>query len=166
MNVDFQVVEPSIRSAMSKCGAGKALQGVLKDSGRDMEFDTPTNADYQALLDRGGSDCEYIQILGNQPSNETLDFGRQANYYMSCTSNRSGFCDPSPGGIQEQIGEALTSAGQERQRRLEGLADRFHEEVVMIPLFDLPVFYAVDPKLNWTPRLDPVIRVSGMWFSE
>ena len=166
INIDFQVVDPSIRSAMSKCGAGKALQGVLKDSGRDMEFDTPTNADYQALIDRGGSDCQYIQILGNQPSNETLDGGRQAKYYMSCESNRSGFCDPSPGGIQERIGPALEAAGQDRKRLMEDLFDRFHEEVVMIPLFDLPVYYAVDPKLNWTPRLDPVIRVSGMSFSE
>ena len=85
---------------------------------------------------------------------------------MSCESNRSGYCDPSPGGIQEHIGPALTASGDERKRLMEDLADRFHEEVVMIPLFDLPVYYAVDPKLNWTPRLDPVIRVSGMWFSE
>jgi hypothetical protein len=35
----------------------------------------------------------------------------------------------------------------------------------MITLFDLPVLYAVDPKLNWKPRLDPVVRVSAMWFS-
>jgi hypothetical protein len=29
----------------------------------------------------------------------------------------------------------------------------------------LPVVFAVDPRLNWQPRPDPVIRVSTMWFS-
>ena len=75
-------------------------------------------------------------------------------------------CDPAPGGIQDQIDEALASSGQERQDRLEVLADRFREEVFMLPLFDLPVVYAVNPKLQWDPRLDPTIRVSGMWFEE
>jgi hypothetical protein len=36
----------------------------------------------------------------------------------------------------------------------------------MLTLFDLPVFYAVDPALNWEPRLNPVVRVNAMWFSE
>ena len=85
---------------------------------------------------------------------------------MSCTSIRSLVCDPSEGGIQDQINPALSSSGQERQDRLEALADRFREDVLLIPLFDLPVFYGVDPKLNWEPRLDPNVRVSGMWFSE
>jgi hypothetical protein len=46
------------------------------------------------------------------------------------------------------------------------LATRAHEDVIFFPFFDLPVFYAVDPKLNWNPRFDRRIRISTMWFSE
>jgi hypothetical protein len=45
------------------------------------------------------------------------------------------------------------------------LADRLHDEVLFIPTFDLPVIYAVDPKLNWSTRFDGRVRASTMWFS-
>jgi peptide/nickel transport system substrate-binding protein len=165
MNVELQIIEPSIRSERTRCGVGKATQEIMAASGRNPEVDTPTKADFQTAVDKGGADCYYGDLMGNQPSNETLDFGRQMNYYMSCTSIRSLVCDPSPGGIQDQIAEALAASGEERQRLMEVLADRFHDDVLMVTLFDLPVVYAVDPKLNWEPRLDPVVRVSAMWFS-
>jgi peptide/nickel transport system substrate-binding protein len=166
INVDFRVVEPSIRSALTKCGVGKAVQEILEAAGKDPKVDKPTNADFQAALDKGGADCPTGDLIGNQPSNETLDFGRQVRYYMNCFAIRSLICDPSPGGIQDQIAPALSASGDERQRLLEALADRFHDDVLFIPLFDLPVFYAVNPKLNWEPRLDPNVRVSTMWFSK
>ncbi len=166
INVNFQVVEPSVRRDLTRCGIGKAVQEVLEDSGRNPETETPTNADMQTALDGGGASCPTGDLIGNQPSNETLDFGRQLRYYMSCTSIRSLVCDPSPGGIQDQIGPALAASGQERQDKLAALADTFREDVLFIPLFDLPVFYAVNPKLNWEPRLDPNVRVSAMWFSK
>jgi peptide/nickel transport system substrate-binding protein len=166
INVDFRVVEPSIRSALTKCGVGKAVQEILEAAGKDPKVDKPTNADFQAALDKGGADCPTGDLIGNQPSNETLDFGRQVRYYMNCFAIRSLICDPSSGGIQDQIAPALSASGDERQRLLEALADRFHDDVLFIPLFDLPVFYAVNPKLNWEPRLDPNVRVSTMWFSK
>ena len=166
INVDFRVVEPSIRSALTKCGVGKAVQEILEAAAKDPKVDKPTNADFQAALDKGGADCPTGDLIGNQPSNETLDFGRQVRYYMNCFAIRSLICDPSSGGIQDQIAPALSASGDERQRLLEALADRFHDDVLFIPLFDLPVFYAVNPKLNWEPRLDPNVRVSTMWFSK
>ncbi len=166
INVDFRVVEPSIRSALTKCGVGKAVQEILEAAGKDPKVDKPTNADFQAAPDKGGADCPTGDLIGNQPSNETLDFGRQVRYYMNCFAIRSLICDPSSGGIQDQIAPALSASGDERQRLLEALADRFHDDVLFIPLFDLPVFYAVNPKLNWEPRLDPNVRVSTMWFSK
>ena len=166
INVDFQVVESSIRSAMTKCGAGKALQEIMEANGRDLATQAPTREELQAAVDSNGASCPTGDLIGNQPSNETLDFGRQLRYYMSCTSIRSLVCDPSEGGIQDQITPALEASGQERQDRLEALANKFREDVLFIPLFDLPVFYAVDPDLNWEPRLDPNVRVSTMWFSE
>lgn len=166
MNFEFQIVEPSIRSARSRCVSGQAVQDVIAESGRNPETDDATPADMQAAIDRGSSSCEAFDMIGNQPSNETLDFGRQLRYYMNCESQRSGVCDPSPGGIQEQIDAALAAAGDDRQERLEVLADQFREEAYFLTLFDLPVIYAVDPKVNWEPRLDPNVRVSGIWFSE
>ena len=169
INFEFQIVEPSIRSARTKCGIGKAVLEVIADSGRDPETTEPTRDDIAAAIDKGGAACDGtqgIQMVGNQPSNETLDFGRQLRYYMSCTSIRSHVCDPSEGGIQDQIDGALAASGDERQQKLQVLADRFREDVFFLPLFDLPVIYAVDPKINWEPRLDPTIRVSTIWFSE
>ena len=166
MNVRMNVVESSVRSAMTKCGIGKAAQEILEASGRNASTAKPSLDDFQAAIDKGSADCPTGHLIGNQPSNETLDFGRQVRYYMNCDAIRSLICDPSPGGIQEQIPAALAASGQERQDRLQILADIFHDEVLFIPLFDLPVVYAVDAKLNWEPRLDPNVRVSSMWFSE
>jgi hypothetical protein len=64
--------------------------------------------------------------MENEPSNETLDFGRQANWYMSCTFVRSTVCDPSPSGIQEMLPPAVSAAGDERQMRMQQLADIMH----------------------------------------
>ena len=166
MNVDFEIVEPSIRRELTRCGIGKAAQEILTADGRNPDTDKPTNADFQAALDKGGADCPTGDLIGNQPSNETLDFGRQVRYYMNCDAIRSLICDPSPGGIQDQIPAALAASGQERQERLQELADIFHDDVLFIPLFDLPVIYAVNEKLQWQPRLDPNVRISSMWFSE
>ena len=166
ISFEFQIVEPSIRSARSRCGVGQAVLDILEESGRDPETTEATRDDMLAAIAKGGSSCEGVEMLGNQPSNETLDFGRQVRYYMNCTSQRSGVCDPSPGGIQDQIDDALAASGEDRQQKLQVLADLFHEEVMFLPLFDLPVVYAVNPKLQWNPRLDPTIRVSAMWFEE
>jgi ABC-type transport system substrate-binding protein len=166
INAEIQIIEPSIRSERTQCGIGKATQEILAASGRNPQVDTPTKADYQAALDKGSADCYYGDLMGNQPSNETLDFGRQMNYYMRCNSIRSLVCDPSPGGIEDQVVAALAASGEERVRLMEAAADLFHDQVLMVTLFDLPVVYAVDPKLNWKPRLDPAVRVSTMWFSE
>jgi peptide/nickel transport system substrate-binding protein len=89
MNVEIQTVEPSIRSERTRCGIGKATQEILTASGRDPEVDTPTNADFQAAIDKGGADCYYGDLMGNQPSNETLDFGRQLNYYIRAIASHT-----------------------------------------------------------------------------
>ncbi|HEU0020195.1 MAG TPA: hypothetical protein VFR55_00765 [Dehalococcoidia bacterium] len=74
-------------------------------------------------------------------------------------------CDPSSGGIQEQIGLAIAATGADRQQRMEALTDMVHDDVLVLGLFDIPIFYAVDPKLNWTPRFDQRVRVNTLWFN-
>ena len=165
MNVEIELVEASVRTERTSCGIGKAVNEVLEASGKDPNVVKPTREDFQAAIAKGGANCPYGDLIENEPSNETLDFGRQANFYMSCVFPRSLVCDPSPGGIQDQIAEALAASGEERQRKLEVLADRMHDDVLFIPTFDLPVIYAVDPKLNWDTRFDGRVRASTMWFS-
>ena len=114
---------------------------------------------------RGSTSCATAELIENEPSNETLDFGRQIQYYLNCSKAQSPFCDPSPGGIQEQIAPALAASGDERSRLLEGLADFTRENALFLSPFDLPVIYAVDPKLNWEPRFDRRIRINSMNFS-
>jgi hypothetical protein len=165
MNVEINIVEPSVRSAMTRCGIGQAVAEVLEAKGKAVDTAQATMEEYQAAVDKGGANCPTGDLIENEPSNETLDFGRQVNNYMSCYAPNSLVCDTSPGGIQEQIGPALAASGKERQRLMTVLADKMHDDVLFIPGFDLPVVFAVDPRLNWQPRPDPVIRVSTMWFS-
>jgi ABC-type transport system substrate-binding protein len=166
MNVEIQIVEAAIRSSRTACGIGKAVAEVVTASGRDPAVDQPTYADFQAGVDKGSSSCEYGDLIENEPSNETLDLGRQANFYMSCVFPRSLICDTSPGGYQDQIAVAMGASGQDRQDKMEVLGDALHDQVLFIPFFDLPVVYAVDPKLNWSTRFDGRVRVNTMWFSE
>jgi len=165
ITAEINIVESSIRRERTGCGIGKATAEVVAASGRNPDVDHPTKEDYVAAIEKGAS-CHYGDLVENEPSNETLDFGRQANYYMSCVYPRSMVCDPSEGGIQDQIAVALSASGQDRQDKLEALADRFHDDVLFIPGFDLPVIYAIDSKLNWTTRFDGRVRASTMWFSE
>ena len=88
------------------------------------------------------------------------------NFYMNCIYPRSLVCDPSPGGIQEKIAPALSASGAERQRLLQELADKMHDDVLYFFGFDLPVIYAINPKLNWKNRIDGRVRAQTMWFSK
>ena len=165
LNVDFRIIEPAKRSELTRCGIGTATKEVMEAAGREADLLQATNEDFQAAIDAGGASCPTGDLIGNQPSNESLDFGRQVRFYMNCQGIRSLICDPSPGGIQDKIGPAVAAAGDERRVLMEELADTFHEDVLFISLFDLPVFFAVDPKINWEPRLDPTVRVNSMWFN-
>jgi peptide/nickel transport system substrate-binding protein len=166
MNVEIQVVEAGVRTARTACGIGKAVNEVLEAAGKDPNVVKPTKEDFQAAIAKGGANCPYGDLIENEPSNETLDFGRQASFYLSCVFPRSLVCDPSPGGLEDQIAVALVASGEERQQKMEALADRVHDDVLFIPTFDLPVIYAVDPKLNWSTRFGGRVRASTMWFSQ
>lgn len=63
-----------------------------------------------------------------------------------------------------EVRQAL-AAGAERQELMAELADRAHDHVLFLPLFETPVIYALDPQLNFEPRFDRRIRVNSMWFS-
>ncbi len=158
------IIEPGVRTTRTGCGIGKTVNEVVKDRGGDPAKDKPTREDFQKAVERG-SLCPYGDLMENEPSNETLDFGRQANYYMNCVFPRSLVCDPSPGGFQDQLAVALAASGADRQAQMQKLADKMHDDALFTFGFKLPVVYAKDPKLNFKPRFDGRIRVNHMWFS-
>jgi peptide/nickel transport system substrate-binding protein len=165
INAEINVVEASVRDDLRQCAIGKAVSEVLEAKGLDPETATATLADMQAALDKGGSDCPTADLLESPISSNNLDFGRNANAYLNCLRPQSFVCDTSPGGLQEKLGPALAASGAEQQRLLAELADRAHDDVLFLPLFDTLVIYALDPKLNFEPRFDRRIRVNSMWFS-
>jgi peptide/nickel transport system substrate-binding protein len=166
MNVEINVIDNAQWSPLSRCRIGTAVREVLEAQGRDPDKDTPTLGDMQAAIDKGSANCPTVEMQETGGySNETLDFQKVAVDALNCLRDRSFVCDPSPGGIQEQIGPALAASGEDRRRKMEVLADKIHDDVLWLGLFDLPIFYAVDPKLNWEPRFDRRVRVNTMWFS-
>jgi peptide/nickel transport system substrate-binding protein len=165
INAEINVVEASVRDNLRNCAIGKAVSEVLEAKGLDPETAEATLADMQAALDKGGSDCPMADLMESPLSSNNLDFGRNATAYLNCLRPQSFVCDPSPGGLQEKLEPALSAAGAERQRLMVELADRTHDDVLFLPLFETPVIYALDPKLNFEPRFDRRVRVNSMWFS-
>lgn len=165
INAEVNIVDPAIRQEMRECGIGAAVNKVVEEKGEDPDTYEPTLEDMRVALQAGPA-CPAGDLLGAGGfSSETLDFGRQVVNYLNCNRVFSYYCDPSPGGVQTKIAPALAASGEERERLMVELADLAHEDVIFLPLFDLPVFYAVDPKLNWEPRFDRRVRVNTMWFS-
>jgi peptide/nickel transport system substrate-binding protein len=167
INIEINVVESAVRNTINQCAVGKAVSEYLESEGKDGSNTSGASLEeYQAAMERGVTTCTTGHLIENEPSNETLDFGRQVGRYLNCAFAASGVCDPSPGGIQEKIGPALSASGDDRQAKLAELADILHDEVLFLPMFDLPVVYAIDPALNWRPRFDGRTRAQTMWFSE
>ena len=170
INVDVNItdVQPFLDSR--NCRAGQAVADLLEERGRDVDTSEATLEEMQAAMAaaeaKGGSSCATHQLIENEPSNETLDFGRQALFYLNCTKIQSPNCDPSEGGIQTKLAPALAASGAERERLLTELADYVHDQVLWLSPFDLPVIYAVNPNLQWEPRFDRRVRINSMTFSE
>ena len=166
MNVEINVLEPSVRNDLRNCAIGTAVNEVLESQGKDPNVDDPTLADMQAAIDKGGSNCPTAEFLESPLSNEILDFGLTVNRYLNCVRPQSFVCDPTPGGIQERISPALAASGEERVELMQYFGDKVHDDVLILGMFEPPVIYAVNPALNWEPRNDRRVRVNTMWFSE
>jgi peptide/nickel transport system substrate-binding protein len=165
MNVEINVLEPAVRNDLRGCAIGKAVNEVLESQGKDPAVDRPTLADMQAALDKGGANCPTADLLESPLSNEILDFGLTVNRYLNCVRPQSFVCDPSPDGLQERIAPALAASGEERVELMQYFGDRVHDDVLILGVFEPPVIYATNPKLNWEPRFDRRVRASTMWFN-
>jgi len=165
INVEIKTVDPQIRNEYRQCQAGAAVNDVLKASGRVPGEDQPTFDDFRAALASGPTSCSAADLIENQPPSPTLDFGRLLVSDLNCEYPYSPNCDPSPGGFQEMLPLALAATGAKRQQLMQKILDRVHEEAWFFIGFDLVYFYAVNPKLEWTPRFDGRVRVSSMRFN-
>jgi peptide/nickel transport system substrate-binding protein len=169
VKVELTIVDLQRWLDLRNCRSGRAVKDLLEKRGRNVDTSEATLEEMQAAMKdaaaKGATSCPSMDLTENEPSNETLDFGRQVTYYMNCARIQSPHCDPSPGGIQEKIAPALSATGAERVRLLEELANILHDRAFYLMGFDLPVFYAVNPKLQWEPRFDRRIRVNTMTFS-
>ena len=95
-------------------------------------------------------------------SNEQLDFARQGTLRLSCFNVNSRVCYPD---LEEKIQVAQeTPLGDLRRERMEEIAQIAHDEYWFIPFFHVQAVYGLAEDLEWTPRYDPRIRVSTMWF--
>jgi peptide/nickel transport system substrate-binding protein len=168
VNVDLNIVEVQTFLDRRNCRSGQAVADLLKERGRNVDSSEATLEEFQAALAaanaKGGASCATSELIENEPSTETLDLARHLNYYLNCAKAQSPFCDPSPGGIQEQLAPAMAAEGAERKKLLEGFGDYIHEQALWLTPFDLPVIYAVDSKLVWEPRNDRRVRINSMTF--
>jgi ABC-type transport system substrate-binding protein len=119
--------------------------------------------DPQQALQQGPCPPSHISrgILLMAPTNLSLDFARHLQYYIDCTSVVSVKCDP---WWQERIPGALTAVGEERRLLMEELATKYHEEVMDIGFFDIPIVWGMSQDLVWEPRFDSKIRSNTMSF--
>jgi ABC-type transport system substrate-binding protein len=101
-------------------------------------------------------------ILFMAPTNVTLDFARHLQYYIDCHSKVAVKCDTTF--WQDQVAPALSAVGEERKRTMETLATKYHDDVMDIGFFDIPIVWGMAPGLVWTPRFDGKIRANAMYF--
>jgi peptide/nickel transport system substrate-binding protein len=101
-------------------------------------------------------------ILFMAPTNATLDFARHLQYYIDCSSKVAVKCDTTF--WQNQVAPGLSAVGEDRKRIMETLATKYHDEVMDIGFFDIPIVWGMAPGLVWTPRFDGKIRANVMYF--
>ena len=95
-------------------------------------------------------------------SNEQLDYARQGTLRLSCFNVNSRVCYPE---LEAKIQKAQeTPLGEERRVLMEELAQIAHDEYWFIPFFHVQAVYGLAVDLEWSPRYDPRIRVSTMFF--
>jgi peptide/nickel transport system substrate-binding protein len=140
VNVDLQVLESSVRNQIRDCGMG------------DVDGD-PTR---QPPCDPGDI-YEFGRTL------DAMDFGYVINTDLSCHANRSRVCDPR---IEELMPAAMQATGEERHQRMKEIADLVHEDVLLMPLFDRPLFIGQNPDLVWDVRFDRRMRVNEMYWAQ
>ena len=159
VNAEVVVLDPSRARAVRRSGCG-ALDGP------ELQLDC-VNQDPPGV----GSSSHYFETA---TSNEMLDMQRQLLLRNSCHSANSRVCNLAPGlegksfqeSIADAIGTPMSAAADDRQRKLEELAQIIHDEYWFLPFFVSTQVYGLAPNLEWAPRYDTRIRLNAMRFTE
>ena len=150
LNARLQIVEPARRSEISRSGCHR-LPDPRQCHGSELQ--APCYCSSHAAE--------------TATSNETLDYARQAWARNGCYRSGSRVCDPSSGGLMDQIEAAMaTPVGDERRERFEKIATTVHDEFYFHPFFEVVIVYGMVQNLQWTPRYDPRTRVNTMKFTQ
>jgi peptide/nickel transport system substrate-binding protein len=99
--------------------------------------------------------------------NELLDYSRTTQYLL-CETRTSSHC---PGGnpdpvAEEMVKKAVTLDGAEREKAFLAIGQYWYDEVITIPVVQPSFYFAVSPRLEWTPREDGFIQVKEMKLKE
>src|SRR5919106_3892525 len=151
INAELQVLESSVwdNNARSNCGHQRTREEILAATGNDLREKCQS-------LGPGAPNFASMNLSLSATSTESLDFSRQAILRNSCFSRSSGVCF---GDLEKMIEEAnATPTGPEREKRLQAIADRVHNEFYFVPNFLVVTIYGLAKDLEWEPTYAPRVR--------
>jgi peptide/nickel transport system substrate-binding protein len=91
--------------------------------------------------------------------NEMMDVSQTADGYYRCDGGVSTWCDPE---LDKMIDDATPLTGDERAHAFASVTEAFMDEVPVVPIVHLPLFYGLSADLQWEPRLDGFMLVKEM----
>jgi peptide/nickel transport system substrate-binding protein len=94
-------------------------------------------------------------ILLAPHGNEIGEGGRTASQWLNCDRNLSTVCQDD---VQQQLIEAVSAIGAEREEKLYHLFKRSYDEVLFPGLLELPVVYGLQTDLDFQARPDRRVR--------
>jgi hypothetical protein len=105
-----------------------------------------------------------MQMTESATSTESLDFSRQGILRNSCFSRSSGVCFSD---FEEAIKLANeTPTGDLRRERMEAIANRVHDDILVYGNFQVVQIYGLSANLEWPPTYAPRIRANTMFFTK
>jgi len=159
INAQLNVIESGVRAKISRsnCGHQRTKDEFAAAAGTDLH-------EKCAALGPGAPQFASMQLTESATSTESLDFSRQGGLRNSCYSRSSGVCFSDH---EANIAEAnATPTGDLRRERMENIANRVHDEVLVYGNFQVVQIYGLSEHLNWTPTYAPRIRANTMSFSQ
>jgi peptide/nickel transport system substrate-binding protein len=102
-------------------------------------------------------------IAVNSHGNELLDFAQTAQFYFICEGRNSTHCDPELDQMQKS---ALPLSGDARVKAYQAIAQKVHDDYVIVPIGAPSFWYALSQRVDWTPRPDGFILGKEMTLKE
>jgi ABC-type transport system substrate-binding protein len=141
LNVELNVVENTVWNDHHLTGPATAYDAALKNGA------TPEEAAQAVHESSPPPPCSCSPgLIAFAPGGEYFDFGRQINFYMNCTANRSKNCTAE----WHQLGQrAEAASGAEREQLLQEAYEVFTTNVLHIPLMEIVSVWGVNQDLEF-----------------